>query len=489
LRGPSQSLLARVQRSTQRGEGPDLVGQIVDRRFRVVSLIGSGGMADVYEVEHVTLGRRLALKVLRQTQESSPALVRRFSREARALSRIASEHVVSIFDYGVLPGGFPFFIMELLRGESLRSVLEAQQRLPVTRVCNLVIDVCLGLHAAHAVGCVHRDLKPENLWLTRRDDGREACILLDFGVARLDDTRTTTDGVLVGTTRYMSPEQIRSDAVLGPESDVFALGVIAYECLCGKSPFAADTVERTLFRVLNEQPRPVTELAREVAPELSLALERALHKQRSERFGSALHMARAFLRFASAQRQLPLSELGRPVTPAGDASTDTEPLGPAEVRIDSESAAEGSTVRAGFRSSWWFVLIAFAVGLGVLPLTSWQARGSRGVTQRASSAPTPPALTTSPISREAEASHSLASPAPPAVSASAPDQQKLAPAETTSFPPSSGSHVTRVGTRQASPRASASSPVLTDTASLRSAKSERGGPPQPTFDGSNPYQP
>ena len=131
------------------GDRPDLVGKVIDQRFRVLSLIGSGGMADVYEVEHVTLGRRLALKLLRHTEQSNAAVTRRFSREARALSRITSEHVVSIFDHGVLPSGFPYFVMELLRGRTLRAALDEEHQLTPARTSNLGIDVCLGLAAAH----------------------------------------------------------------------------------------------------------------------------------------------------------------------------------------------------------------------------------------------------------------------------------------------------------------------------------------------------
>src|SRR5688572_15637435 len=152
-----------------------LLGKVVDQRYRVLSHIGSGGMADVYEVEHVALGRRLAMKVLRQTRSANPQLARRFSREARAASRLESEHVVSIHDYGMLPEGFPYFVMELLHGQNLRSLLQTERKLPVARAVNIAIDVCLGLHAAHSTGLVHRDLKPENLWLTSGDDGREIC--------------------------------------------------------------------------------------------------------------------------------------------------------------------------------------------------------------------------------------------------------------------------------------------------------------------------
>jgi eukaryotic-like serine/threonine-protein kinase len=292
---------------SDRQSSPDrpLLGKVVDQRYRVLAHIGSGGMADVYEVEHVSLGRRLAMKVLRQTRTSNPQLARRFSREARAASRLESEHVVSIHDYGILPEGFPYFVMELLHGQNLRNLLRTEQRLPVVRAVNIAIDVCLGLHAAHSGGLVHRDLKPENLWLSRGDDGREVCVLLDFGVARFDGAHTTGDGVLVGTARYMSPEQIGSEHAPGPQSDLFSLGVLLYESLTGVPPFSADSLERTLFRILNEAPKPASALCEDVPSELSSVLARVLSKQPEQRYQSALDFAAQLRPFAGGPRLLP----------------------------------------------------------------------------------------------------------------------------------------------------------------------------------------
>lgn len=289
-----------------------LVGKVIDAKFRVLSHIGSGGMADVYRVEHTPLGRQLAMKVLRQTNASSPALARRFAREAQAASRLKSEHVVSIHDYGELPEGFPYFVMELLEGQTLREELRQRGSLPLARVANLAIDVCLGLNAAHRAGLVHRDLKPENLWLARGDDGRERCILLDFGVARFTDAHSTGEGVLVGTARYMSPEQITGEPAPTARSDLFALAAIIFECVTGDSPFAADSLERTLFRVLNDVPPPLHELSPDVPEELSRVLERALAKAPEHRFESALVFASSLRPFAAGTRPLPPLDVAAP---------------------------------------------------------------------------------------------------------------------------------------------------------------------------------
>ena len=157
-----KTVARRASTHAQPGDRPDLIGKVIDQRFRVLSLIGSGGMADVYEVEHVTLGRKLALKLLRHTEQSNPAVTRRFSREARALSRITSEHVVSIFDHGILPNGFPYFVMDLLRGRTLRWYRPATEAVRWAAEFELPkgwnADDVAGLHvAAQGVSVVAKD--------------------------------------------------------------------------------------------------------------------------------------------------------------------------------------------------------------------------------------------------------------------------------------------------------------------------------------------
>lgn len=452
------------------GDRPDVVGKVIDQRFRVLSLIGSGGMADVYEVEHVTLGRKLALKLLRHTEQSNAAISRRFSREARALSRIASEHVVSIFDHGVLPNGFPYFVMDLLRGRTLRAVLEDEHQLTVVRACNLGIDVCLGLAAAHQAGLVHRDLKPENLWLTRRDDGREACILLDFGVAQVEGAHTTSDGVLVGTARYMSPEQIRSGGESGPESDVFALGIVLYECLCGIAPFAADTLERTLFRIVNEPPSPIGERAVNTPQELVDVLNRALGKQRSERFPSAMAMARALLPFAGPHRQLPGLHVEAYTAGSNDTLPEAEqsPLPPvAELEQDTLPASAARQLRPALR--WGLGLSVFLAGVALGALFLRRA---------------PTAVALEPTTTAANTAVSRARSGAPEAAVPSPSASPMPDS-----PPVERAAPTDVAARRSPPvllakplaRPSASAPPSAARSSL--------DPPQPSFDGRNPYRP
>lgn len=465
--GSQSAAPARTIRLPRSGPGPALLDKVIDQRFRVLSHIGSGGMADVYEVEHVTLGRRLALKVLRQTAESNAAIARRFNREARALSRITSEHVVSIFDYGILPEGHPFFVMELLRGQTLRAALDNEKKLTVVRACNLAIDICLGMHAAHQIGLVHRDLKPENLWLTRRDDGREACVLLDFGVARVEGAHTTSDGVLIGTARYMSPEQIGSDVAPGAESDVFALGVILYECLCGVSPFAADTLERTLFRILNEAPRPLREMAPDVPPELEQLLLRALDKQRGARFPSALETARALLPFAGPFRQLPGLSPGHAPLVSSITLAEDDGSEPRLAGVESARAPAAASSRAGHRV-WGATLAAFALGAGLSALLLRAQPTASPEAAVVSGAPaSPPAALTPPEAPD---------PNPPPSAIPGVTSNAALPAD------SAASSVKKTHLPVVV-RPAASSPAPTPE------HPGRLEPPQPTFDGRNPYRP
>jgi len=283
------------------GAADDFTGTS-DGRYRVLGFLGSGGMGRVFEVEHTRLGRSFALKLLRADLAKNTLVSQRFEREARALASLESDYIVSIVDSGVLADSRPYFVMERLRGEDLRQLLRGLPQLPVARAVNLAIDVCLGLHVTHAHGLVHRDLKPENLFVTAVDGGGERCKLLDFGVAKLADTNQTQPGSLIGTARYMAPEQVAHDGALGPRADVFALGVILHRCLSGKHPFEADSLERVLYRIMNGEPSAIDRAA--VPRELEALVLRALSKQPELRPDSALAFARELLPFANTVREL-----------------------------------------------------------------------------------------------------------------------------------------------------------------------------------------
>jgi serine/threonine protein kinase len=208
-------------------------GTTIAERYRVDRLLGSGGMGLVYEVTHLTTGKRYALKTMRAGAASSSGLARQLLDESKATARVQSEHVIKVTDAGVDgPSNLPFFVMELLEGESLAAELERRQRLPAPEVVGLIHQASLALDQTHLAGIVHRDLKPENLFLVTRADGSRSLKILDFGIAKTVDSSTRSTRSL-GTPVYMSPEQYRGDGDLDHRADLYALGHIAFTLLAG----------------------------------------------------------------------------------------------------------------------------------------------------------------------------------------------------------------------------------------------------------------
>lgn len=397
-----------------------------DGRYRVLGLLGAGGMGRVYEVEHTRLRRSFALKLLRADLAKNVLVSQRFEREARALASLESDYIVSIVDSGVLNDGRPYFVMERLRGEDLRQLLGSLPELPVARAVNLAIDVCLGLHVTHAHGLVHRDLKPENLFVRAVDGGRERCTLLDFGVAKLADTDQTQPGALIGTARYMAPEQVAHDGALGPRADVFALGVILHRCLSGKHPFEADSLERVLYKIMNSEPPPIDRTA--VPRELEAIVMRALSKRPEHRPDSALAFARELLPFANTIRELHPSSPWRVDLVATPRVAESEPT-PTEGLMDAAPLVAAEPVGIASRGRRW--LGPAMACAGVLAAASWSVFSMRS---RATPGSTPPMATdtraATPVTTAA---------APPAVLA----QAASAAATGSAMAPPPGSAVSR----------------------------------------------
>jgi eukaryotic-like serine/threonine-protein kinase len=258
---------------------------VVADTFEVERLIGRGGMGEVWLARHQRLaGKQVAIKVL-HTQGTLPAeALARFRREAEIAVRLEHPNIVQVLDFNSLPSGQPFIVMELLKGESLsarikRGPLSADETSMVMR------QVGSALHAAHAAGVVHRDLKPENIFLVPTGLGDQAKVL-DFGISKLADggTMQTTDSVLMGTPLYMSPEQaLGQNRDVTPQSDVFSLGSIVYECLTGAAPFEAENIAKVVFRIAYEPHVPLLTRAPHVPVVMANAVEHALQKDRANR--------------------------------------------------------------------------------------------------------------------------------------------------------------------------------------------------------------
>ena len=228
---------------------------MIGGRYRPQRLLGQGGMGAVYVVEHAHTGEHLALKVLLAGVGASADKVERFKRESRASAQIRSENVVRVTDADVAPelGGAPFLVMELLDGKDLGAVAEAPQA--PADVASWMSQVARALDKAHSLGLIHRDLKPENLFLTRREDGAPLIKILDFGLVKMTQETggNTQTGEVLGTPRYMSPEQAQGDtALIGPATDVWALGLVVYRLLTAEDYWDAKTVTHLLAKIVYE---------------------------------------------------------------------------------------------------------------------------------------------------------------------------------------------------------------------------------------------
>jgi len=277
----------------------DLSGTVLANRYRVLTRIGSGGMGTIYAGEHLEVGRKVAIKILRPEIGARPALVERFRREARYIARIEHEHVVECLDLGITDDGLMFYVMEWLRGEDLQVVLKRERRLPWPRARAILAQLCRALAAAHEQGVVHRDLKPGNLFLIRRADNPDFLKVLDFGIAKLmvqgDNAEVLTRlGEVIGTTPYMAPELAAGEAI-DHRIDVYAAGVILFQLLSGRLPFRGKTPRQVLTAILQSEAPALTAVDPQlvVSPALEAVLRRAMHRDLESRFPdmAALHDA------------------------------------------------------------------------------------------------------------------------------------------------------------------------------------------------------
>ena len=278
------------------GGSQDLVGQIIGERYHVLRRLGEGGMGQVYLAEHVKMGRRSAVKVMHPGMVHDPDAISRFNREASNASRITHPHVAAIYDFGETADGIVYLAMELVDGEPLTAILERGGALPPARAALLVRQTADALGAAHELGIVHRDLKPDNIMVTRGRDGADCVKVVDFGIAKAgagDNQKVTRTGLVVGTPEYMSPEQLAGDPLDG-RSDVYALGLVAFNMLTGTLPFPSETAQEAMIMRLTDRPRTLAEMRADVAwpAAVQAAMDRALARDVRERYATAPEFAR-----------------------------------------------------------------------------------------------------------------------------------------------------------------------------------------------------
>lgn len=267
---------------------------MVAERYRLTKRLGEGAAGEVWLARDTRLEIDVALKLLKAAHAARAAVLASFAREADLSERMLSPNVVKVLGRGLTAAGVPYIIYERLEGEDLASRLATARRLPLAEAKTVVVHACRALARAHAVGALHRDVKPENLFLATDTEGRLLVKLLDFGVAELTARGDGGDSSsLVGTLEYLAPEVLLGERPASPRSDLYAVGVVAYECLTGRVPRKAATVGELVFALARGTVEQASALRFEIMPELDAWLSRALARDPEERFASAKEMAEA----------------------------------------------------------------------------------------------------------------------------------------------------------------------------------------------------
>jgi hypothetical protein len=287
-----------------------LPGTIIDGRYRMLEKLGEGAMGSVFKVEHVRMGKLLALTVLKADLALQPAVLARFRDEARIVSKLSHPNTISVFDFGELEGGSLYIAMELVKGRDLARVLLAEGRLPERRAVALAVQILRSLEEAHEAGIVHRDIKPANVMVLSTRGGEDWAKVVDFGIAKLSEAQTARKGEdekaitgvaeFVGTPNYCAPEQARGQ-LLDARTDLYSLGAMLFELVTGKAPFEAPGAVQVIARHLSEPPPHPRSRVSELSTELDAIVVKALAKDPAERFQSAGHMRDALEALIGAQ--------------------------------------------------------------------------------------------------------------------------------------------------------------------------------------------
>lgn len=332
------------------------IGQTIADRYKIEALLGQGGMSTVYRANDPNLNRKVAVKIIHPHLSNDPEFVRRFKQEAAAVAQLRHPNIIQVYDFDH-DGNVYYMIMEYVPGETLKEKLQklnaAQERLPLAETIQIMATMGEAVGYAHEQGMIHRDLKPANVMLTPKGEA----ILMDFGVAKmLEGSDNTATGAVVGTAKYMSPEQARGERP-DERSDIYSLGVMLYEMVAGQPPFDADTTIAILMKHVTEPIPDIQRVQKDVPDDLAMVIEKALAKDRTERYQTAAYMTSA-LRLANR-----LNRTGGPVTDA-KATVTSKRTPPAEPPPTKESipVARGKSSLMNQRA------ILFAAGGGILLL-------------------------------------------------------------------------------------------------------------------------
>jgi len=360
------------------------IGQVLSSRWKLVRLLGEGGMGAVFEAEGVNGEGKRAIKILHPEYVTEEEVLRRFYAEAETAKRLEHPNIARIFELETAEDGTPYLVMELLEGIPLAAYVRPGVPHPVQRAAPIIHAVLLALTEAHRRGIVHRDLKPENIFLVRQASGQFGVKVLDFGIAKVMDAAggmgsKTRTGVLLGTPGYMSPEQLKNAKTVDPRSDLWSVGVMYYEMLTGREAFEADTEFGRLTAVLTQEPAPIDRDNPQLAPWRDF-FARALSREVDRRFQSADEMAAMLLALARGgpvpQAPVKMPEPPPPASqvapahithasprfPAG--STTPEPAGKVDVRVAAPN-------QGGKMVPLWLLIVVSVLDLIVGFVAGW----------------------------------------------------------------------------------------------------------------------
>jgi serine/threonine protein kinase len=309
-----------------------LVGQTLAEKYLIEQLIKRGGMGAVYRGKHVLMDKTVAIKVLRPSLAGDDVIVARFSREAKAASRISHPHAVSVTDFGEAENGVVFLVMEYLDGRTLKDIIRSEGAMPLDRAAEITRQVSGALDAAHQQGVVHRDLKSDNIMLSQTNGGDWAKVL-DFGIAKIQqvegarDHDITAPNLVIGTPQYMSPEQCSQTSPIDARSDVYSLGVIIYEMLSGRVPFTGESPTVIMMKQVQDPPPSILDARPDLLASVNKLIERALAKKPADRFQTAGELSAALTNAADEMGAAASAVVMPPVA-------ETAPNAPVDVVVD-----------------------------------------------------------------------------------------------------------------------------------------------------------
>jgi serine/threonine-protein kinase len=404
---------------------------VIAAKYRLVRVLGEGGMGVVYEAYHLRLRQRVAIKMLRPALATRYNVVVRFEREARAAAQLHSSHVAKVIDVDATPDGVPYIVMEFLEGRNFSQVIAEKRGMAIHDVVGWVLETCCAIAEAHDLGIIHRDLKPSNLLLAKQGD-RSIVKVLDFGISKLADENdislTTTQGTL-GTPNYMSPEQVRSAKHVDGRTDIWSIGVILYELLTGTLPFRGATSTAVGAAIVADPVPNMRELRPDLPPELEAVVQKALSKRVEDRFADIRALTGALAPFAKLDAYA-AAEVSQMLAVASRRSSPSSEIGVAAAATSAPTVPGWSQITASPAGPQRRTLLVGA--LATLVAVGWLASGLlRRTPALETSAPSgqPAAPATAPVAVSAAAAEpqvDLSAPrpipsSPEATSRAAPD--------------------------------------------------------------------